>query len=110
MGGSCCKSSADFEIKFKQTNTFTNRIKYNSNNIKINIVDSSGFANKIEININWTFKEIKKKYCDLIKKNDNNKLIFVYKSKVIEENSTPISMGIDKEITIYSFDGNDYNT
>ena len=110
MGGSCCKSSGDFEIKFKQTNTYTNGIKYNSNNIKINIVDNSGYSIKMEININKTFNEIKKKYCDLIKKKDINKLIFVYKSKVIEENSTPFSMGIDKETTIYSFDGNDYNT
>ena len=110
MGGSCCKTSGDVEIKFKQTNTYTNKNKPNSYNIKINVINSSGFSIQMDININWTFGEIKNKYCELIGKKDFNKLIFVYKSKVLEENETPISIGIDKETTIYSFDGNDYNT
>ena len=108
MGGSCCKSSRDnIEIKFSQTNT--NKIKYN-NNIKLNIISGTEYPIKMNVNPNWTFNEIKKKYCILLHKNDINKLIFVYKGKVIEENGSLYSMGIFEEITIYAFDGNDYNT
>jgi hypothetical protein len=83
MGGSCCKSSGDnIEIKFSQTNT--NRIRYNNNNIKLNITGSSGYPIKMNVNPNWPFSEIKKKYCILIGKTDINKLIFVYKGKVME--------------------------
>ncbi len=46
----------------------------------------------------------------MIGKKEINKLIFYYKNKVLEENDSPISLSKDKEITIYSFDGNDYNT
>ena len=109
MGGSCCKTSGDnIEIKFSQTNT--SRIRYNNNNIKLNITSSSGYPIKMNINPNWPFSEIKKKYCILIGKKDINKLRFVYKGKVIEENNSLNSMGIDEEITICAFDGNDYNT
>ena len=107
MGGSCCKTSGDnIEIKFSQTNTA--RIRYN--NIKLNIKSGSGYPIKMTINPNWSFNEIKKKYCILIGKKDINKLIFVYKGKVIEENNTLNSMGIEEEITVCAFDGNDYNT
>ena len=111
MGGSCCKSSGDnIEIKFSQTNK--NRIRYNNNNnnIKLNITNGSGYPTKMNINPNWSFNEIKKKYCILQGKKDDNKLIFVYKGKVIEENNSLNSMGIEEEITICAFDGNDYNT
>ena len=64
----------------------------------------------MNINPNWSFNEIKKKYCILVGKKDDNKLIFVYKGKVIEENNSLNSMGIEEEITICAFDGNDYNT
>ena len=37
MGGNCCKTSGDIEIQFKQTNTFTNRIRYNDNNEENNL-------------------------------------------------------------------------
>ena len=108
MGGSCCKSSGDnIEIKFSQTNT--SRIRYN-NNIKLKIKSGSGYPIKMNINPNWSFNEIKKKYCKLMGKKDIDKLIFVYKGKVIEENNSLNSMGIEEEITIYAFDGNDYNT
>ena len=109
MGGSCCKSSGDnIEIKFSQTNT--SRIRYNHNNIKLNITNGSGYPIKMNINPNWSFNEIKKKYCILMGKKDFNKLIFVYKGKVIEEDKSLNSMGIDEEITVCAFDGNDYNT
>ena len=113
MGGSCCKSSGDnIEIKFSQTS----RIRYNNNNnnnnnkIKLNITTGTGYPIKMNINPNWSFNEIKKKYGILIGKKNINKLIFVYKGKVIEENNSLNSMGIDEEITICAFDGNDYNT
>ena len=109
MGGSCCKSSGDnIEIKFSQTNT--SRIRYNNNNIKLNITSGTGYPIKMNVNPNWSFNEIKKKYCILLHKIDINKLIFVYKGKVIEESESLNSMGIYEEITIYAFDGNDYNT
>ena len=108
MGGNCCKSSGDnIEIKFSQTNK--NRIRYN-NNIKLNITNGSGYPIKMNINPNWSFNEIKKKYCILMRKKDIDKLIFVYKGKIKEENNSLNSMGIEEEITIYAFDGNDYNT
>ena len=109
MGGNCCKTSGEVEIKFKQTGTYTNKIKFNSKNIKINIINSNGYPIQMDVNPNWTFRDIKNKYCQLIGKKDFDKLIFMYKNKVLEENETPISIGVDKEITIYSFDGNDYN-
>ena len=115
MGGSCCKSSGDnIEIKFSQTST--SRIRYNQNNqnnqnkIKLNITTGSGYPIKMNINPNMPFNEIKKNYGKLIGKKNINKLIFVYKGKVIEENNSLNSMGIDEEITICAFDGNDYNT
>ena len=109
MGGSCCKTSGDnIEIKFSQTNT--SRIRYNNNNIKLNIMSSIGYPIKMSINPNWSFNEIKKKYCSMVGKKYIDKLIFVYKNKIIEENNSLSSMGIDEEITIYAFDGNDYNT
>ena len=110
MGGTCCNSSGDFEIQFKQTNTFTKKISYNTNMIKVNIIDNSGYNISLDADLNWTFNEVKNKYCLLKRKNNINKLIFVYKGKVLEENVNLISLDIDKELTIYAFDGNDYNT
>ncbi len=110
MGGNCCKTSGDIEIQFKQTNTFTNRIRYNDNKIRINIIGCIGYTIKMDINPNWTINEIKSKYCDLIGKKNINKLVFFYKGKLLDENITLSSIKIDKEITIYAFDGNDYNT
>ena len=108
MGGVCCKTSGDYtEIKFSKSAT-TNRIR--SNNIKIHITSGSGYPLNMNINPNWTFDEIKKKYCNLVGKKDINKLVFVYKGKVIEDKDSLSSMGIDDEITIVAFDGNDYNT
>ena len=109
MGGSCCKNSGDnIEIKFSKTST--SRIRYNQNNnkIKLNITTGSGYSTKMNINPNMSFDEIKKNYGKLIGKKNINKLVFVYKGKVIEENNTLNSMGIDEEITICAFDGNDY--
>ena len=109
MGGSCCKSSGDnIEIKFSKTNT--SRIRENHNKIKLNITTGSGYPIKMNINPNWSFNEIKKKYCILMGKKEISKLIFVYKGKVIEDNNSLNSMGIDEEITVCAFDGNDYNT
>ena len=107
MGGSCCKTSGDYtEIKFSKS--VTNRIRYN--NINIHITSASGFPINLKINPTWSFSEIKKKYCDMVGKKNINKLVFVYKGKVIEDNDSLNSMGIDDEITIVAFDGNDYNT
>ena len=110
MGGSCCKNSGDnIEIKFSKTST--SRIRYNNNNkIKLNITTGTGYPIKMNINPNMPFNEIKKNYGTLIGKKNINKLIFVYKGKVIEENNSLNSMGIGEEITICAFDGNDYTT
>ena len=108
MGGSCCKSSGDYtEIKFNKS--VTNRIKYN-NNIKIHITSGNGYPINITINPNIPFSEIKRQYCNLIGKKNIDKLVFVYKGKVIEESDSLNSMGINDEINIVAFDGNDYNT
>ena len=107
MGGSCCKTSGDFtEIKFSKS--VTSRIRYN--NIKIHITSASGYPINLNISPNLSFNEIKKKYCDMIGKKNVNKLVFVYKGKVLEENDSLSSLGIEDEITIVAFDGNDYNT
>ena len=107
MGGVCCKTSGDYtEIKFSKS--VTNRIR--SNNIKIHITSGIGYPLSMNINPNWSFDEIKKRYCNLVGKKNINKLVFVYKGKVIEEKDSLSSMGIDDEITIAAFDGNDYNT
>ena len=110
MGANCCKISGDAEIKFTHTNSYTNKLGKNSNFIKLNIINSSGFSMNIDVNPNWTLGMIKNKYCELVGKKEINKLIFYYKNKVLEENESPINLSKDKEITIYSFDGNDYNT
>ena len=103
----CYKSLGDFrEIKFSKS--FTNRIRYN-NNIKLHITSGSGYPIILNINPNLSFNEVKKKYCNMIGKKNNNKLIFIYKGKVIEEKDSLSSLGIDDEITIVAFDGNDYN-
>ena len=108
MGGSCCKTSGDFtEIKFSKS--VTSRIRYN-NNIKIHITSASGYPINLNISPNLSFNEIKKKYCNIIGKKNVNKLVFVYKGKVLEENDSLSSLGIEDEITIVAFDGNDYNT
>ena len=109
MGGSCCKTSSDFtEIKFNKS--VTNRIRYINNNIKIHITSGCGYPISIDAHPNLSFKEIKKQYCKIIGKKTSNKLVFVYKGKVIEENESLKSLGIQDEITIVAFDGNDYNT
>ena len=110
MGGSCCKTSGDIEIQFKQTNTFTNKIRKNNNNIRINIKSGIGLPIIMDINQNMTFNEIKKEYCKLIGKKDNNKLIFVSKGKLLDENTNLNFLKNEEEIIIYAFDGNDYNT
>ena len=107
MGGSCCKSSGDYtEIKFSKS--ATSRIKYN-NNIKIHITSGSGIPINMNISPNMPFNEIKRKYCKLVNKKNFDKLVFVYKGKVIEETDSLNSMGIIYEINIVAFDGNDYN-
>ena len=108
MGGSCCKTSGDYtEIKFSKS--VTSRIRYN-NNVKIHITSASGYPINLNISPNLSFNEIKKKYCNIIGKKNVNKLVFVYKGKVLEENDSLSSLGIEDEITIGAFDGNDYNT
>lgn len=108
MGGSCCKTSGDFtEIKFSKS--ATSRIRYN-NNIKLHITNANGYPINMNINPNMSFHEIKKKYCNILGKKNVNKLVFLYKGKVIEENESLNSMGIDEEINVVAFDGNDYNT
>ena len=108
MGGSCCKSSGDFtEIKFSKS--AINRIRYN-NNLKIHITSGNGYPINITINPNMPFSEIKRQYCNLIGKKNDDKLVFVYKGKVIEENDSLNAMGINDEINVVAFDGNDYNT
>ena len=64
----------------------------------------------MNIDPNMIFNEIKKDYCNIVHKKDIDKLVFVYKGKVIEEDDSLHSMGINDEITIAAFDGNDYNT
>ncbi len=108
MGGSCCKTSGDFrEIKFSKS--ATSRIRYN-NNIKLHITNSNGLPINMNINPNWSFNEVKKKYCNMVGKKNFNRLIFLYKGKVIEDNDSLNSMGIEDEINIVAFDGNDYDT
>ena len=93
MGGSCCKTSGDYtEIKFSKS--VTSRIRYN-NNIKIHITSASGYPINLNISPNLSFNEIKKKYCNMIGKKNVNKLVFVYKGKVLEENDSLSSLGID---------------
>ena len=114
MGIYCCKSSGDFpEIKFSTTTG--SRIKTNNINktstddkIKINITNSKGYTINMIINHNLLFGELKNKYCEFIGKPKSNKLVFLYKAKVLEENESLFSMGIFEEITILAFDGNDY--
>ena len=114
MGIYCCKSSGDFtEIKFSSTTG--SRIKTNNINktstddkIKININNNKGYAINMIINHNLPFGELKKKYCEFVGKTNSNKLIFLYKGKVLEENESLFSLGIFDEITILAFDGNDY--
>ena len=109
MCGSCCKTSSEFkEIKFSKS--VTNRIRYNNNNIRIHITSGCGYPINMDINPNLLFSEIKKQYCKIIGKKTTNKLVFVYRGKVIEENESLKSLGIQDEITIVAFDGNDYNT
>ena len=43
MGGSCCKTSGEMEIKFKHTNSYINRIGKNNNNFKLNIINNNGY-------------------------------------------------------------------
>ena len=115
MGIYCCKSSGDLtEIKFSTTTG--SRIKTNNNinkkntddKIKINIIDSNGHTINMIINHNLTFDDLKKEYCELIGKKNSNKLVFLSKGKVLEENESLFSMGIFEEITVLAFDGNDY--
>ena len=107
MGGSCCKTSGDYtEIKFSKS--ATSRIRYN--NIKVHITSGNGYPINMNINPNLSFFEIKKKYCILVGKKNIDKLVFVYKGKVIEESESLNSMRIGDEINIVAFDGNDYNT
>ena len=108
MGGICCKSSNEYpEIKFSKS--ITNGIRYN-NKIKIHIIRGDGYTINMTIDPNMKFSEIKRDYCNIVQKKDINKLVFVYKGKVIEEFDSLNSMGINDEITIVAFDGNDYNT
>ena len=115
MGIYCCKSSGDFpEIKFSTTTG--SRIKTNNNinktsthdKIKINITNSNGYTISMIINQNLSFGQLKKKYCEFIGKTKTNKLVFLNKGKVLEENESLFSMGIFDEITVLAFDGNDY--
>ena len=115
MGIYCCKSSGDFpEIKFSTTTG--SRIKTSNNinktstddKIKINITNSNGYSISMIINHNLLFGELKKKYCEFIGKTKTNRLVFLYKGKVLEENESLFSMGIFDEITVLAFDGNDY--
>ena len=114
MGIYCCKSSGDLpEIKFSTTTSSrikgTNINKSNTDDkIRINITYSKGYTNNMIINHNMQFGELKKKYCEFIGKTNSNKLVFLYKGIVLEENQSLFSMGIVDEITIMAFDGNDY--
>ena len=114
MGIYCCKSSGDLtEIKFSTTTG--SRIKTNNINktstddkIKINITNNKGYNINMIINHNLLFSELKKNYCELIGKTNSNKLVFLYRGRVLEENESLYSMGIFDEITIMAFDGYDY--
>ena len=115
MGIYCCKSSGDFlEIKFSTTTgsrikTSNHINKTNTDDkIKINITNNNGNTIKMIINHNLPFGELKKKYCELIGKKNSNKLVFLDKGKVLEENESLFSLGIFDEISILAFDGNDY--
>ena len=115
MGIYCCKSSGDFpEIKFSTTTgsrikTSNHINKTNTDDkIKINITNSKGYTINMIINHNLPFGELKKKYCELIGKKNSNKLVFLDKGKVLEENESLFSLGIFDEISILAFDGNDY--
>ena len=78
------------------------------NNIKIKI--STNGSNPITMTINQRslFSEVKKKYCLLTKKNEDDLIIFVYKGKTLDENESLYSLGINEGITIAAFDSNDY--
>ena len=60
------------------------------------------------INQRSLFSEVKKKYCLLTKKNEDDLIIFVYKGKTLDENESLYSLGINEGITIAAFDSNDY--
>ena len=114
MGIYCCKSSGDLtEIKFSTTTG--SRLKTNNINktntddkIKINIINNNGYCTNMIIKHNLPFSELKKKYCEIAKKKNSNKLVFLYQGKLLEENDSLFSLGIFDEITVLAFDGNDY--
>ena len=107
MGGSCCKISGNFsEIQFSQSNT--SRIKYN-NNIKLNVTSADGYTINMYIDPKWSIQEIKNKYCSMKGKKDCEKLVFMYKQRLLDEEESLDSLGIGNEITIIALDSNDYN-
>ena len=111
--GSCCNSRENSEIKISQCNS-NPRIRLskdednNSNFIKIKIITNGGNPITMNVKQKSLFSEVKKKYCLLARKNENDLIIFVHKGKTIEENESLYSLGINEGITIAAFDSNDY--
>ena len=112
--GNCCNSRENSELKFSQSGANL-RIKLNKddddnidNFIKIKIITNGGNPVTMNINQKSLFREVKKKYCLLAKKNEDDIIIFVHKGRTIEENETLSSLGVSEEITIAAFDSNDY--
>ena len=116
--GTCCNSEDISGIKLCQSN-ITSRIKFNkdednnddnteNNNINIKIVTNNVTPISMNINKKCLFSEVKKKYCLLAKKSEDDIIIFIFKGKTIDENQSLYSLGINEGITIAAFDSNDY--
>ena len=112
--GNCCNSREGSEIKFSQGGE-NPRIRLNKdakdnndNFIKIKIRTNGGDPITMNINEKSLFSEVKKKYCLLTKKSEDDIIIFVHKGKTIEENESLYSLGINEGITIAAFDSNGY--
>ena len=112
--GNCCNSKEIPKIEVCQIGEnhrikFNREESYNENNIiKINITTNGG--NPITMNINQKsfFREVRKKYCLLMRKNEDEIIVFIYKGKTIDENDSLYSLGIFEGSTIAAFDSNEY--
>ena len=66
-------------------------------------------SNPMNLNQKSLFGEVRKKYCLLTKKNQDDFIIFIYKGKTIDENESLYSLGINEGTSIAVFDSNDYS-
>ena len=114
--GNCCNSQdiPKIEVSQKDSNPrirFNKEENFNDNSIiKITITTNGGNPISMNINQKSLFREVKKKYCLLTRKNEDDIIVFIYKGKTIEENESLDSLGINDGITIAAFDSNDYKS